>query len=139
MIILKDSTYVARGAKQKEYSENTDTSKIHNNTAIATGAVLSGGLGYGAAKLAEKAENVGTGLRNASIIKKVEKTADGNLNIIVKDNAKLAKAGEYAQKAGKNISNFAKSKGGKAAIIGTATTVGGLKIRRSIKNKKEEK
>ena len=106
-------------------------------TGLGAGA---GYLGYRGARNSDKgSENIADKIRN----KKSGKTNKPGITDIEVRGEKYQKVADKVEKAGKKISDFAKTKGGKAALIATPAVIAGgttyISRRRKRKNESEEK
>ena len=107
---------------RKQFSENSSAEEIGAGLA-ATG--LGAGVGYlgyrGAKNSKETGENLADKIRN----KKSGKTSDPGITTIESRGEKYQKVADKVEKAGKKIEKFAKTKGGKAALIATPAVIAG--------------
>lgn len=114
--------------EKKMYEDKSyDSEKDFSDSAEEIGAGLAAGglgagvgyLGYRGAKNSDKwLENIADKIRN----KKSGKTSDPGITTIESRGEKYA---DKVEKAGKKISDFAKTKGGKAALIATPAVIAG--------------
>ena len=135
---------------EKKMYENKsyDSEKDFSDSAEEIGAGLAAGglgagvgyLGYRGAKGADKSlEDIADKIRN----KKSGKTNTPGITTIETRGEKYQKVANKVEKAGKKIENFAKTKGGKAALIATPAVIAGgttyISKRRKRKKESEEK
>lgn len=135
---------------EKKMYENKsyDSEKDFSDSAEEIGAgVAAGGLGAGIGYLGyrgaknskETGENLADKIRN----KKSGKTSDPGITTIKPRGEKYQKVADKVEKAGKKITEFAKTKGGKAALIATPAVIAGgttyVSKRRKRKKESEEK
>ena len=117
---------------EKKMYENKsyDSEKDFSDTAEEIGAgVADGGLGAGIGYLgyrgAKNSKETGDNLADKIRNKKSGKTSDPGITTIKPRGEKYQKVADKVEKAGKKITEFAKTKGGKAALIATPAVIAG--------------